>query len=119
IQVTKIAGGQVTGPITETWSIAQANLHGTVYYDTYTSQLASGGATLYIKVGQPAKVLVGSCNTCHSVSANGNVLAASYGHSYDETYDLTKGKYPPPALAPQAPDPQYEFPAIYPDGTFL
>jgi hypothetical protein len=120
VQVTKISGGQVTGPITESWPIAQANLHGTVYYDTYTSLLASGGATLKIKVGQPAAVLVGNCNTCHSVSANGNVLAASYGHSSDYTYDLTKPGIPPPHLLTVSgglPDPAFEFPALYPDGT--
>ncbi len=116
VQITKISNGQVSGPITETWQIAPANLHGTVYYDTYTSQLASGGATLKIKVGQPAAVLVGNCTTCHSVSANGSVLAASYGHSNDQTFDLTKNKTPPPTLA-TLPDPAFEFPAIYPDGT--
>ena len=39
---TKISGGKVTGPITENWTIAQGSLRGTIYYETYDSQIAGG-----------------------------------------------------------------------------
>ena len=40
--MTKIAGGKVAGPITETWPVAQGSLRGTIYYETYDSPLAGG-----------------------------------------------------------------------------
>jgi hypothetical protein len=92
VEVTKLSGGVATGPVKETWAIAQGSLKGTVYYNSYSSPLAGDqGATLKVKVGQQAQVLFAGCTTCHSVSANGNVLAASAGHSLDATYDLTDG----------------------------
>lgn len=116
ISVTKLSGGQVTGPITETWNIAQGSLKGTVYYNSYSSPLAgNNGATLKIKVGQQAAVLIGGCNVCHSVSANGNVLAASYGHQYDATYDLKNNA----VKINQVTDYRWSFPALYPDGSIL
>ncbi len=118
VSVTEMdASGNVTGPITETWSIAQGSMHGIVYYTSYTSQLIPGSSgTLKIKVGDTAPtVLIGSCNNCHSVSANGNVLAASYGHTYDATYDLTKSA----AKMAQVGDCLFCLPAVYPDGTLL
>ena len=33
---------EVTGPITESWPVAQGSLRGIVYYETYESQLAGG-----------------------------------------------------------------------------
>ena len=83
VEVTKLSGGVASGPVKETWSIAQGSLKGTVYYNSYSSPLAgNNGATLKVKVGQQAQVLLAGCTTCHSVSANGNVLAASAGHSH-------------------------------------
>jgi hypothetical protein len=34
VQVTKISGGAVTGPISESWPVAQGSLRGTIYYET-------------------------------------------------------------------------------------
>lgn len=90
VSVTKIASGQVTGPIEETWNIAQGSLKGTVFYNSYNSALASTqsgstGAVMRVKVGSPVEVLIGktsiggkdkSCVVCHSVSAQGNRLVA-------------------------------------------
>lgn len=112
VEVTKLTGGVVAGPIKETWTIAQGSLRGTVYYNTYNT----GGATLKLKPGQISSQYIGGCNTCHSVSANGNVMAASYGHSYGVSYDLTKPGSPPPQIK-QGADGDYEFPALYPDGS--
>ena len=114
IEVTKLAGGVVTGPIKETWNIAQGTLRGTVYYNSYTSQLAGGGATLKVKVGQTAQVLKGGCNVCHAVSANGNVLAsANSSYSGGGAYDLTNNA----ATLSTGSAYQYDFAGIYPDGS--
>ena len=42
VQVTKISGGHVTGPISESWPIAQGNIRGTIFYETYGSMIAGG-----------------------------------------------------------------------------
>src|SRR5262249_49490071 len=93
VQVTKTTGGAVAGPITETWTIAQGNLKGTVYYNTYSSPLNSNsGAVMRIKPGANADILdgltntvggtselKGACTVCHAVSANGNRLTTLGG----------------------------------------
>ncbi len=113
VEVTKLSGGQVTGPAKETWTIAQGALRGTCYYNTYDT----GGATIKLKIGTPAVQLVGGCNVCHSVSANGMVLSAHYGQgSYGATYDLSKPMVP---IIKQGNSYDYSFPALYPDGSLL
>ncbi len=116
VEVTKLAGGAVTGPIKEGWTVAQGSLKGTVYYNSYSSQLAGGGATLKIKIGQPVAVLLGGCHVCHSVSANGNVLAVS-GSDYHngQTYDLTNNT----TQMATNPNGQFSFGGLTPDGAKL
>ncbi len=53
VQITKISNGMVTGPITETWPVAQGSLRGVVYYETYDSQLAGGIGSVGIMKIQP------------------------------------------------------------------
>lgn len=113
VEVTKLNGGAVTGPIKETWTVAQGALRGTVYYNTYNGG-GGTGATLKLKPGQMSSQFIGNCNVCHSVSANGNVMAASYGHQYGVSWDLTKAG---PPMIKQGADSDYEFPALYPDGS--
>jgi WD40-like Beta Propeller Repeat len=123
VSATKLAGGAVTGPANETWRIAQGNLTGIVYYNTYVSPLANGGAVMRIKPGQNAEVLLGGCNVCHSVSANGNVLAAGVswtnGNPLDSaTYDLTQDG----AASQRALDDdgrKCAFGGLTPDGTWM
>jgi hypothetical protein len=43
-------------------------------------------------------------------------MAASYGHQYGVSYDLTKPGSPPPQIK-QGADDDYMFPALYPDGS--
>jgi hypothetical protein len=113
VELTTITGTMVNGPIRETWTLARGSLKGVVYYNTYTSQLASqlnsgnsNGAVMSIAPGasMPAVLLrltgaspVGPCISCHSVSANGKYLAAQR-HEYlltasglvqSESYDLS------------------------------
>lgn len=127
VQVTKSASGAVTGPITETWAIAQGSLEGTVYYNTYTSPLANGvGAVMRIKPGGDAQVFIGGsatgCTVCHTVSANGSILTASHGTSellgdYNSgtSYDLTQDA----GIIHQESDSAFSFGALTPDGTLL
>jgi hypothetical protein len=113
VEVTKLAGGVATGPVKETWNIAQGSLKGTVYYNSYSSPLGgSNGATLKVKIGSQAQVLVANCSVCHSVSANGNVYVASYGHQYDAAYDLTNNTQ----MLSQKPDWYYSFGGLTPNG---
>jgi hypothetical protein len=112
VEMTKLAGGVVTGPVKETWSIAQGSLRGSCYYNSYSN----GGETLRLKLGTMSQQLIGGCNVCHSVSANGNVVAANHGHSYGATNDLTKNGAP---IIQQGDPYVYSFPALYPDGSLL
>lgn len=82
IKLTKKSGTVVTGPVNETWTVAAANLKGTVYYNTYNTPQAGGsGALLKVRPGstQDAEVFMGGCTVCHSVSANGNVITTGVG----------------------------------------
>jgi hypothetical protein len=102
VEVTTITGGTVSGPIRETWTLARGNLKGIIYYNTYTSQLASqqlgggdggiisNGAVMSIAPGatMPNVLLtisgvspIGPCVSCHSISANGKYMAAQR-HDY-------------------------------------
>lgn len=118
IGVTKISGGQVTGPVKETWSFAQAALKGTVYYNSYNSQLANGiGAVLKLKPGGNAQILSGGngkCTVCHTVSADGSTMIASNNtYSTGAKYDLKNNA----SMSGQRNDHVYNFPAVYPDGS--
>ena len=116
IDVTKIAGTSVSGPIRESWTIAQGTLKGTVYYDTYDSTVAmGGGAVMRIKPGTPAQVLLENCTTCHAVSADGSTLVASANHGNDESFDLRQDA----GVKATVPDTTWSFGAVYPDGSLV
>jgi hypothetical protein len=120
VSITKISGGLVTGPITETWTIAQGTLKGTVYYESRYSTPTDNGATMRIKPGaaQP-DVLLGNCNVCHYVSADGSTIVAALDLP---TPPITSGAYDlkndAGALSGK-PDETYTFGALYKDGSFL
>jgi hypothetical protein len=138
------SGGKAYGPLTETWTIAQGTLTGTVYYNSYGTALALnycctaanalfGGATLAIKHGATSPVLVAGasggtpgnpaadstkCRVCHSVAAQGATLVTQHGELYAESsaYALTAGNTETAMMPANS---QFAFPAISPDGTFL
>jgi hypothetical protein len=117
VNVSKIQGGQVAGPITEHWRIAPGSLKGTVYYNSYDSQLAGNiGAVLRLKPGEQAQILVGGngkCTVCHTVSAHGNVMLASNDtYTTGAVYDLLANG----AQSKERSDHAYNFPAVTPDG---
>ncbi len=120
LQLTISSGGTATGPVSESVIIAQANLKGTIYYNSYSSALAggSGGAVLRMTPGKPAEAFLGQsgCTGCHSVSANGSRMVALPFLTGGATYALTPGGPTNPApLAPTAPN--TFFTGVYPDGS--
>ena len=117
IEVTKISGSQVTGPITESWRIAQGSLKGTVYYESRYSSASDNGATMRIQPGASAPdVLLDGCRVCHFVSADGSTLTATDSSGgLSASYDLTNNA----ALIHQEPDATFAFGALYPDGSIL
>jgi hypothetical protein len=108
-------GGVGYGPISETWSIAPGLLEGTVYYNSYGTQLVKnsldsdhngneyGAAVLGIQAGATGPVVVAGppsppgtgtgCRVCHVVSSDGSTLIAQHGDNYARTsaYDLNNG----------------------------
>lgn len=120
VDVTKISGGVVTGPITETWTIAQGSLRGTIYYETYDSQLAGGLGSVGIMKIQPGAatptVLKTGCgNVCHTASADGSTMVAATSLLSSASYDL-KNNASPILLAGGI---QFTYGGIYPDGSFV
>jgi hypothetical protein len=115
IDVAKVDSAGVSGPITETWTIAPGTLTGTVYYNTYDSTLASGGAVMRVKPGTPAQVLIGNCTTCHSVSADGSTLVANDNDMNDQSYDLRQDAGVMASVAAGT----WNFGAVYPDGSLV
>lgn len=83
VELTSMSGQTIAGPARQRWVIAQATLKGSIYYNSYNSQLAGGGivqsgAILRLRPGQPAELFErsGSCTGCHSLSANGERMVA-------------------------------------------
>jgi hypothetical protein len=127
VAVTKIVGGQVAGPISETWTIASGSLRGSIFYNSYNSALAGNtGAVLKLRPSeQQLSVVLSSnggatCHVCHAVAANGSMIEAadetSNGTQQDSVWDLTADGG---AAAPvySAPDRTWDFGAFTPDGT--
>ncbi|MGE0869169.1 MAG: TolB family protein [Kofleriaceae bacterium] len=124
VEATKLVGtNQVTGPIGETYRIGQADLKGVVYYNTYKSALTNTGAIMRLKPGHAAEVMIGGCAVCHSVSANGNVVAAGVGWSSSNPIDSkTFTLDPTGAVVERVADTEgrrYSFGALTPDGSLL
>jgi hypothetical protein len=109
--------GMAYGPITETWTVAPARLTGTVYYNSYGTQLVFnwgqnrdaagnpiGAAILGVRSGDVAPTLVvgepsanddSGCRVCHVVSSKGRWLLTqseqgSPGDGQSYLYDLSQ-----------------------------
>ncbi len=102
LKLTVAQGGQAYGPMTETWTVAPARLTGTVYYNSYGTQLVKnwvnpdgaghpvGAAILGIRSGDTGPHLVvgqnsplnaqgiptddSGCRVCHVVASRGRWL---------------------------------------------
>lgn len=109
IRLTIASQGKAYGPLTATWTISKGSLKGTVYYQSYGTNLAKnysgaiggdgkfGGATLAIKGDSTDPILVAGkdgskseCRVCHSVSLDGSRMIVQHGESYKKSssYDL-------------------------------
>jgi hypothetical protein len=137
-------GGQAIGPYTTQWIVAPAELHGTIYYNSYgTSYVTNssdldaygeqyGAGTLAIAPGATAPTLAAGvdgpldgtgCRGCHTVSGDGSLLVTqgtkampdlSDTVTIDLLNDTTGGSG---AGLPMAPT--LTFPALNKDGTLL
>lgn len=130
VGVTKMSGDQVTGPVTHGYRIAQGKLKGSIYYNTYNSTLAGGGAILRVRAGHEAEVVRGGCAVCHSVSASGNRIVTGLSWSETETITGTGNPIQSGSLAIDAngdvtsvwTDPdgrKFSFGALTPDGEYV
>lgn len=139
LKLTVALGGQAYGPITQTWTVAPARLSGTIYYNSYGTNLAKnykgavggdgmfGGAVLSIRAGDTGPKLTAGgnsagnytdetqCRTCHSVAANGARLVVQQGQNYglSSSYDLS----PSGASETAMPGASTWFPGVSPDGS--
>jgi hypothetical protein len=120
VDVTKISGSQVTGPITETWTVAQGSLRGTIYYETYDSLLAGGlGSVGIMKIkpgaAKPQVLRTGCGNVCHTASADGSTLVAAQSPVSSASYDLTNNAAQLSVLNGYG----FVYAGLYPDGSFV
>jgi hypothetical protein len=120
VEVTKKSGSVVTGPIAQTWTIAQGSLRGTIYYETYDSQLAGGAGSVGImKIApgatQPTVLRQGCGNVCHAASADGSTLVSATNLGASASFDLQNNAAPIKKVNNDA----FTFAGIYPDGSFV
>jgi hypothetical protein len=115
MSLTVAKAGQGYGPIKQTWGVAPGRLTGTVYYNSYGTQLVKnwstrdavgntiGAAILGIRSGDTSPTLVvgqnssdnSGCRVCHIVSSRGKwmITQSEQGTPFDGQsylYDLTQ-----------------------------
>lgn len=135
------ANGTVIGPITRAWKIAPGVLKGTVYYNSYDSQVTTGGGAenggvIAIKPRSPEPTLAipymaNKCHVCHTVSADGSTLFVQDGkvnfngggddYRNGASYDLTKNPIPRTeylGASTAAQNRKFVWSGPYPDGSF-
>lgn len=137
MRLTIARNGVGYGPIVRTWRVAPARLAGSIYYNSYGTNLAKnypgavggdqmfGGAVLVINVGDgdTAPTLAAGangnssdCRVCHSVAADGSLLIAQHGDvtSVSSAYAITQN-----GITEQQLNTSAVFPAVTPDGNFV
>jgi hypothetical protein len=122
VQVSKISGGNVTGPIAESWPIAQGSIRGTIFYETYGSTVAGGRNSVAILKIQPGAttptVFQGSnqsgCGAiCHAASADGSTIVSATSLGASASWSVQSG-----GSIAAASDSTFTYMGLYPDGTF-
>ena len=124
IELVFAKNGVAYGPIKQTWKVAKGSLKGTVYYNSYGTNLAASRAgTLAIKHGANSPTLItgpNDCRACHTVSADGSRLITQQGNNGNDavtsTYDL-KNANQESILNPQ--DGRFSWGTLSPDGALL
>jgi hypothetical protein len=140
-------GANAYGPYTETWTIAQATLQGTIYYNSYGTALVKnsdtvdsygnqyGAGTLAINPGATAPTLVAGvtsvgssgdgtgCRVCHTVAANGQSLVTQASNvnasDYSNTVGINLASDPTGGAGTSLATTNLTFPALYKDGSLL
>jgi WD40-like Beta Propeller Repeat len=120
VDVTKKSGAAITGPVAETWTIAQGSLRGIIYYETYGSQILGGPASVGImKIAPgattPVPIASGCGNVCHTASADGSTLVSANGFAGISSISYSLKGTPTPLKA--QPDQAFVYGGLYPDGT--
>jgi hypothetical protein len=134
VTVQTLLSNQGTIPVSVTVHFATAPLKGTIYYQSYDTNLVAHGAAnptgavLGITVGAQAPTLVDgnatTCRACHSVSANGTVMVVNdtggddnlYGGSDKVALPANTETQIPPGTGTTPNDGRFSWTAISPDG---
>jgi hypothetical protein len=142
LKLTIAKGGQGYGPIVQTYPVAPARLTGTVYYNSYGTQLVKnwgatdldgnriGAAILGVRSGDTAPNLVvglnsnddSGCRVCHVVASKGRWLLTqseqgSPGDGQSYYYDLKAANVQASAVA-LAPTGAYAWAALTGDASY-
>jgi hypothetical protein len=140
-------GGTAYGPYTETWTIAQATLQGTIYYNSYGTALVKnsdtddsygqqyGAGTLAILPGATSPTIAAGvnspnasgdgtgCRVCHTVAANGQSLVTQASNAsasdYSQTVRLNLANDTTGGAGTPLSAPYLTYPALYKDGSLL
>ena len=142
-------GGKAYGPYTETWIIAQAQLQGAIYYNSYGTSLVTnsatdgldsygkqyGAATLAILPKATSPTLIAGvssinpagdgtgCRVCHTVSATGNSLLTQASNisasDYSDTVRIDLNNDTTGGAGTSLQTANLAFPALYRDGSLL
>jgi hypothetical protein len=138
IAVQTLESNRGTLPAAITAHFATAQLKGTIYYQSYDTNLVTHGAAtptgavLGITVGSPTPSLVDgnatTCRSCHSVAASGNRLVVNdNGAGDDNLYGGSNVVSLPtnvetailPGAGTTPNDGRFSWPAVSPDGTMM
>jgi hypothetical protein len=134
--IQRLVGGVLRNEVSRSIRFADGQLKGKIFYNSYGTNLALnypgaytgarfGAATLGIAPGATTPTVVAGyssnpgtdgCRVCHSVAAQGNVLATCYESHAGVSYNLAAS---PVTQTPIGSAAIYGFPALSPDGSYL
>jgi hypothetical protein len=117
IELTTLSGGTAAGPMAFDVIIAQATMKGSIYYNSYSSALATGGgAVLRIPAGGEVEAFTNTeCNGCHSLSADGSRLISQTLFTGGRSFAIAANQGPNPASVTM--NIRTAYGALYPDGS--
>ncbi len=126
VSLARASNGQAYQPVKQTWHVAQGRLHGSIYYWELPDQCgnASTGRILRIKPDsdQPDEFFKpGACFGCHTVSRNGQRMAAEFNDGNGPLYTVALDQNPSAyaEISPQKPSGKYIFSAYNDKGDKL
>jgi hypothetical protein len=147
VSVVFAQGNTAFGPYAETWTIAQATLQGTIYYNSYGTALVKnsdtvdsygkqyGAGTLAILPGATSPTRAAGidspgasgngtgCRVCHTVAANGQSLVTQTSNvsanDYSTTVRVNLANDTTGGAGTPVATPNLTYPALYKDGSLL